>query len=558
MGSPMVNVATSNGRGNRSVSPRCRLDVFERKLRDALGCDASRAVGLPGSDARPLSSDPRRFAVEYLIDSLMSKYDDGKGSKEKERVALDKFLEAEEVCYFRNLYFSQDNLWIAKSEPALERARALISELVGESMDLERIARGFGWGPGASTRLSRREGDPCYKYSGQPEVTPNAYALGTAAIWSNPLWKQGDLVETEPQIVWGSRLTTVPKNYKTDRTIAIEPDLNMYVQKGIGQFLRQKLTKVGIDLGCQKNNQDGARDPSLATVDFSMASDSVSQGLVKYLCPPNLVDLITQSRSEVVVMPDKTLLRLNKVSSMGNGFTFELETLIFWGLAAAVVPPEHRDRILVYGDDVLLPVEYAAEFIRVASVAGFKTNADKTFVSGPFRESCGIHIHSGYDVTPFYIRRKVDSLPELFLLHNNLRRWRDRVEQLLSPEQYDAVTKLCRELRNLAPAKWRKPRLPDNYGDGAFIGSFAECDPKLHTDGSGRQTGWEYFSVWIFTEKAEVKETEVPGLLVKSLTNLHKRRWVTPTITESVLSALPSSGGGHRVSKIALPWYAFG
>ena len=537
---------------SRSVPPRVRLDVFESKLRKALGDECNRLPGTPGSDARELPSDPRRAAVVYLIDSLMSKYDDGKSTDTKAVRAYEKFFVAEEGCFWRNFYFSQEHHWIGKSCPELERARSIVNELLTQEVDLNRVARGFGWGPGSSTRLSRLSGDACYKYSGNPEVTPNAYVLGVAAICHNPLWKHEVDSVGGPLCVWGSRLTTVPKNYKIDRTIAVEPDLNMYLQKGVGAVFRQKLMKHGINLDSQVANQRGAFDQSLATIDFSMASDSVSQGLVGYLLPPNWVDLLQAIRSEVCVLPDKTIHRLSKVSSMGNGFTFELETLIFWALARACVPVEEWDRILVYGDDVLLPVDYAARFIEVAAIAGFSTNTEKTFIDGPFRESCGTHVHSGYDISPFFVRRDVATLEDLFLLHNNLRRWQRRVDALLTPGQYLAISQLLKELRNLAPAKWRRPRLPDGFGDGAFIGSFAECSPKVH------RGGWEYFEIYVWEESSQIRITEVPGLLVKSLTNLHKRKRVLPTILEPSHRALPSSGRGRRLSRIVVPWSAFG
>ncbi len=548
----MANQRPCNSRINNSRPPRFRLDIFESRVRKALSVECNRPCGTPGSDARPLPPDSSRAAIVYLIDQLMSKFDDGRSSEQKAENAYTKFFVAEEGCYWRNFFFSQEHHWIDKNYPELERAKQIILDLMSPVVDLERVARGFGWGPGASTRLSRLTGDSCYKYSGQPEVTPNAYALGNAAISQNPLWKhEVDLVDG-PRTVWGSRLTTVPKNYKIDRCIAVEPDLNMFVQKGIGSVIRQKLKSVGINLDSQEANQLGARDSSLATIDFSMASDSVSQGLVWYLMPPNWSELLQSARSELCVLPNKRLHRLSKISSMGNGFTFELETLIFWALACACVPVSERSRVLVYGDDVLLPVEYAERFIDISKVAGFLTNEEKSFISGPFRESCGVHIHNGHDISPFYVRRPVTTWEDLFLLHNNLRRWQYRCADLLTRDQYDALTKIRRELRNLAPAKWRRPRLPDGFGDGAFIGSFAECAPRVHRD------GWEYFETTVWEEISSIRETELPGLLVKSLTNLHKRKRVITNIWEPTLSALPSSGRGRKQSRIVFPWSAFG
>lgn len=548
----MANQRPCNSRINNSIPPRFRLDVFESKLRSILNVECNRRPGKPGSDARALPSDSSRAAIIYLVDQLMSKYDDGLSSGKKEERAYEKFFEAEEGCYWRNFFFSQEHNWIDNTYPELARARQIILDLMTPVVDLERVARGFGWGPGASTRLSRLTGDACYKYSGKPEVTPNAYALGCLAISLNPLWKHGVDFVDGPRNVWGSRLTTVPKNYKIDRCIAVEPDLNMFVQKGIGSVIRQKLKSVGINLDSQEANRQGAKDSSLATIDFSMASDSVSQGLVWYLMPPNWSDVIQSARSELCVLPSKHLHRLSKVSSMGNGFTFELETLIFWALACACVPESERSRVLVYGDDVLLPVEFAQRFIDISKVAGFQTNREKSFIDGPFRESCGIHIHNGHDISPFYIRREVNTWEDLFLVHNNLRRWQYRVADLLTLDQYNSITKLRKKVRDLAPSKWRRPRLPDGFGDGAFIGSFAECAPRVH------RGGWEYFETTVWEEKHSIRVTELPGLLVKSLTNLHKRKRVIGQIWEPTLSALPSSGSGRRQSRIVIPWSAFG
>lgn len=532
-----------------------RIDVFEQDVRKALGADASLRPGLPNSDAPVFDRGPSTAGITYLLSEMLSKYDDGQPNPSKKTKAFEKFWEAEEMCFWRNLFFSQNHDDIVARHPGLNRAREFIHEFFGQEVQYDRIARGFGFSSGASTRLKKQTGDPAYKYSATAEVTPNAYSIAVAAINSgSPIWKQMYDGVVDPPKTWGNRLDTVPKNYKIDRVIAVEPCLNMYVQKGLGSFIRQRLTRYGIDLDKQENNQKGAFDLGLATVDFSMASDCVSQGLVYFLLPPNWCDLIALMRSEFGVLPDKTLFRYNKVSSMGNGFTFELETVIFLALARAVVPQEEHNRILVYGDDVLLPKEYAPAFIELASIAGFKPNEKKSFWQGPFRESCGVHTHSGYDISPFYIKEKVSTLDRLFLVHNNLWRWRKRLDNLLTPFQYAAIGNVLRKLRYLAPSKWRKPRLPDGFGDGAFIGSFAEVSPTPHPD------GWEYFIARVFEAPADVRDCEVPGLLVKSELNLHRRTgWMLPRVMMPMVSrADPMKEGVRREREIVLPWAAWG
>jgi hypothetical protein len=87
-------------------------------------------------------------------------------------------------------------------------------------------------------------------------------------------------------MVSGNNVDWVPKNYKTDRTIAIEPDWNMFLQKGLGGLLRRRLRRVGQDLNDQSTNRFcaavGSIDGSLATLDMSMASDTVAYRLVEF------------------------------------------------------------------------------------------------------------------------------------------------------------------------------------------------------------------------------------------------------------------------------------
>jgi hypothetical protein len=194
----------------------------------------------------------------------------------------------------------------------------------------------FGWGPGASTRLPRRRSDAAFKYSGRPDTTIGNAILANACIMRSPLWQEGLTFEEGSgycSIVPGNRIITVAKNYKTNRTIAVEPCMNMYVQKGIGGLMRRRLKRAGFDLNDQTRNQRlaliGSFSGTLATIDMSMASDTVSYELVRLLAPSDWFEALEQCRSPVGVLPDGTRIWYHKFSSMGNGYTFELETAIF-------------------------------------------------------------------------------------------------------------------------------------------------------------------------------------------------------------------------------------
>jgi hypothetical protein len=224
-----------------------------------------------------------------------------------------------------------------------------------------------------------------------------------------------------------------------------------------------------------------------------MASDTVSYRLVEYLIRPDWFEALQQCRSPVGFYEHEGVenaVVFEKFSSMGNGYTFELETLIFWGILRAVseLCGESDHRLYVYGDDIVIPSRMADVAMTYIAKAGFLVNADKSFVRGPFRESCGGHYYEGDDVTPFYVREPVDSLDRLFLLHNNVHRWFSRLPGIVDP---GTVREILEWIRSHAPLRWRKPRLlSEDVGDGAFIGSFDEVTPTA-VGKSRNKRGWE-------------------------------------------------------------------
>jgi hypothetical protein len=239
----------------------------------------------------------REFAVDYLLSEVMSKYPNLRLDVDREKVALEKFKAAEEQCRLVNLRFSQRLCHGSTgytAESVISTARVKIAKLLGD-FSLDEVEGHFGFGPGASTRLKRMNSDVAYKLSGKPEVAPRCDLLANLAISRVPQWHKaivGVLPGESPTVrglttvVAGNRITTVPKNAKTDRIIAIEPDMNMFVQKGIGQVIRQRLKRVKINLDDQTLNQRLAREGSLsddlATIDLSAASDTIILGGCAY------------------------------------------------------------------------------------------------------------------------------------------------------------------------------------------------------------------------------------------------------------------------------------
>lgn len=509
-------------------------------------------VGTFGRDTPLDFSSEGAARGSLLLRELFSKYDDGTPSPEKETETWKRFHAAEGLCKETNqaipACFRYDPFWV--------RVRARIRDTLGP-FSWEEASKGFAFGPGATTRLTRAEAHAAYKYSGIPESTSGSAVLAECAIRTLPIWEQivrssggdsGPLVK----VVAGNSIITVPKSYKTDRTIAKEPCMNIYIQKGIGRFIRNRLTRVGVTLNDQTRNQRGALigsfDGSLATVDLSMASDTVAFELVSFLLPNDWWWALEQARSPVGTLASGEVIHYQKFSSMGNGYTFELESLFFWAIAQEVCcrwSNEKDDRICVYGDDIIVPTEHCQSLLRRLGQAGFKPNESKTFDSGPYRESCGKHYFSGQEITPFYIKRPIEKLDRLFLVHNNLYRWGRRT----SVEVGAALS----ELRTLAPAVWRKPRLPDGFGDGAFIGAVDELRLDSHP------FGWECWTVSVLHNTQREMQDELPaGQLIASLkansTSVSSTELQRCSLDET-LSGLPMKGGQFRETKISVRRY---
>jgi hypothetical protein len=490
-----------------------------------------------------------------LMREMFSKYDDGIPSPEKEASTWKRFHEAESSCRAVNLLLNRCGL---RHETFWVCVRARIREALG-TFDWDRCAKFFGFGPGATTRLPRSRSFAAYKYSGIPESTSGNFAAGQAAISCVPLWKQsvlasGGAPDCLVKVVPGNKVITVPKNYKTDRTIAKEPDMNIYVQKGIGRCIRHRLKRIGVDLDDQTRNQRAAREGSLtgllATVDLSMASDTVARELVWWLLPPEWSLALEQARSPLGVLPSGEVIHYQKFSSMGNGYTFELESLIFWAIAQECCHPfniwEKDESVCVYGDDVVIPTQFYDSFCLRLKQVGFTPNPDKSWAEGAYRESCGKHYYHGTEITPFYVRRPVRSLDRLFLTHNNVFRWSERAGVQVS----EALT----SLRNLAPAKWREPRLPDGFGDGAFIGFVDE----IHLDSHPK--GWECWQVQALSRSQTELSDDLPdGQLLASLMQNSRDASTDPNLGKVGLreasSGLPAREGEYRVIHISVPRY---
>jgi hypothetical protein len=311
--------------------------------------------------------------------------------------------------------------------------------------------------------------------------------------------------------------------------IAIEPDMNMYVQKGLGSLIRRRLQRVGVDLNDQTLNQELARAGSqlgeLATLDLSMASDTVAKNLVEILIPDDWLSALGMCRSQFGVLPsgvaaEKHLYR--KFSSMGNGSTFELESLIFASMLHALCPAELKERQAnVYGDDIVAPAHVVDDLLKLLTYCGFTANEKKSFWTGPFRESCGKHYFLGCDVTPFYVKSyDRRSTLSLMKLHNQIWRLQDRWTWL-DWDRRQALLSVCTWLRSHCSSASRGFRIFDGFGDGAFVGYFDEVLPQCSRRPKDHHTWDLAYYCTSFVHVAEIVQDDLlDGALPSALKKL--------------------------------------
>jgi len=188
----------------------------------------------------------------------------------------------------------------------------------------------------------------------------------------------------------------------------------MFYQLGLGSIIERRLREVyKLDFKTQPElNSELARVGSesgrFATIDLSSASDSLSVGVLRQILPREFFAWLMCLRVPATKLPDGRLVTLNMISTMGNGFTFPLETLIFTAVVASAYRvagiPRKRGQWGVFGDDIIVETEVSRHVIRLLHILGFKVNTDKTFIEGPFRESCGGDFFLGHPVRGVYIK----------------------------------------------------------------------------------------------------------------------------------------------------------
>jgi hypothetical protein len=447
---------------------------------------------------------------------------------DKTDVAIAKFIDAERVCGETNSYFrmadSGSFMLLPFHVRLLEAARRKIRTVLGVCPKADNLK--FHFGPGATTDLRKRSASPTDKMSMGFSCSSSMLASGLLPTYlrAAPHWLSCfESQETEvsisdigeefectqvPVSIGPGRLTCVPKSAKTYRTIMVEPCLNGFVQQGIRHAMERRMSFAGLSTRDQSRNARLARAGSLsgelATIDLSSASDLISFSLVKRLLPPDWFSLLCSARTGAVQMPDGDVLSLEKFSSMGNAYTFPLETLVFWAISTSALDiagvPYTSEDIAVYGDDIIIPSCGYEHVCRALVLSGFAVNMEKSFFEGPFRESCGHDYYKGIDIRPYYQKALVSGR-SLFSMHNFFYRKFD----FYSAER--VLHHIPESLRVFGP---------DGYGDGHLLGTWPRKRLKRHVE-----RGFSGYVFDTFTLKPRKAVTRFPGDFVSPLYSVY-------------------------------------
>lgn len=224
--------------------------------------------------------------------------------------------------------------------------------------------------------------------------------------------------------------TTVDKSIEIDRLIAKETTIGMFLQKGIESLINsrfQRTTEYLFGKNCldYKQQQHIHRlRASIAyflkesTIDLQRASDNWLISVVKFFLPPRWFMLLDNVRSPLMQI-DGEVIDLPMFSTMGNAFTFPLETLLFFAITAATLSVTvdnstsvfpsweliKRGVCTVFGDDIIVSNGVFQEVCEILTSLGHQVNEKKSFSSDSyFRESCGGDYYDYRNVRPFHLK----------------------------------------------------------------------------------------------------------------------------------------------------------
>lgn len=429
----------------------------------------------------------KKHKAEYQMENLFKRYifaDDKYTQQELTEKTYDKFYETQ-------LRIGVPREFSYRSKLVLQLARKHCKEILGDFNEEEHVEHcKFGIRAAAGVRLKESFLDERFRgpVSGSREHLAWFKAvLESDDLLSRSIYEQQDDLrkEMDPEgllkkynldrriitnEVIGLRWTAVPKSWKAGRFILPNTNVGGFYSYGLGRMIGKRLASVGLHLKTLQGVHRRwvkriSRTRSHVTADLSSASDSFTRQLVMMLLPRKWWNVIKYGR--ITSMENNgELVHLTSFMTMGIGFTFELQSLLFYSILLAIQELAGlKGRISVYGDDLIYPIKMHPYVSAVFNDLGLILNMEKTYVKEEFRESCGEDCYCGIPVRPFqpegscasYGRKRYAMF--LYKIYNGLQaRW--------DPQEINGTLHMLRnELLRVEPALCQvPPRFPDTSG----------------------------------------------------------------------------------------------
>lgn len=310
--------------------------------------------------------------------------------------------------------------------PLFERAQYVVRMVLGPFL-IDRVSPRHGSGASAcSTKPWNRYGVPRYS-SKLAKVFPydEWFVSGLNGLDAADWLREEPIDDHLP-----AKVALVPKDSRGPRFISCEPREHMFIQQGVMSYMYERFmhfvnVRAGLDCTDQTRNRDlvslASAWQSHASLDLKDASDRVAYWLVEALFPPDWWAALDACRTNSTILPSGKEMYLCKFAPMGSACCFPVEALVFYALAIATVYPSknsiykalfckrsgpvpHLERVSVFGDDIIVPTKHAEGVIETLEAFGMIVNRNKSYTSGPFRESCGADVYDGIDVSIVRVR----------------------------------------------------------------------------------------------------------------------------------------------------------
>jgi hypothetical protein len=399
-----------------------------------------------------LDADTETFRNLYQFQSLLKKYPVVGDDEICRQAGFKKLKEGESQCTRTNLRLKKPS----SLDSIVHRVRDIIQLILG-SLPTDFLNRNVRFGPGSTVNDNKRkahETSAFFKLTDRLIVPERAKYYLAAHLSYNEQWVDTlgafyhispmygkDRLQFELDVFSNhfvvvpdntpNKIAYVPKNSNEHRSIGVEINGLVILQMALGSLIRERLRKFGLNLNTQERNRHMASKAQLnglATIDLANASNTIAFETVRTLLPYDWFIVLNDFRSSHGYDPKSDEhIAYEMFSSMGNGFTFELESLIFYAIALATsekvlkkpLDVLQKD-IAVYGDDIICDSSVYEDLVTELGYFGFMVNDEKSYNNGLFFESCGADYFQSTDVRPFQLKRNIKTVADCYFLCNSL------------------------------------------------------------------------------------------------------------------------------------------